>query len=307
MVLHKKRWSLGGLEEPYPAATGNLVLATWLLEYFAGLRGPFLVARLSLGAELSTSVEAELGKNLTQLDALQMNAGVYPRSAARSFLQEYKRSFLNASIAAKFGGTFADAEDFLFRRWCPPGTVFVENRALEPFYFGHKPWSHALRGKRVLVVHPFAKTIQNQYHRQRRLLFPNTSVLPEMAALETVTAYLTLGRTPKPHASWTESLRSLEARIDCSAFDVALLGCGAFGMPLTNFIYSRCHKPAIYIGGALQLLFGIKGNRWKDRPEFHHVFRHNSAWVWPSFPDETPPGAALVEDAAYWGGSVGDR
>jgi len=56
-------------------------------------------------------------------------------------------------------------------------TTFVQHRALEPFYFA-SPWSAELKGKRVLVVHPFKDTIEAQYAK-RQQLWENPNVLPE--------------------------------------------------------------------------------------------------------------------------------
>ena len=49
------------------------------------------------------------------------------------------------------------------------------------------------------------------------------------------------------------------------------------------------------IGGALQLLFGIKGRRW-DR-EFSSIY--NDAWVRPE-ENEKPRNANSVEGGCYW-------
>ncbi|MFM8893296.1 MAG: hypothetical protein ACKOTB_17065, partial [Planctomycetia bacterium] len=54
--------------------------------------------------------------------------------------------------------------------WLPQARR-VHLRHFDPFY-ARKPWTHALAEKRVLVVHPFERTIQSQYPR-RSLLFPD--------------------------------------------------------------------------------------------------------------------------------------
>ena len=41
-------------------------------------------------------------------------------------------------------------------------------------------------------------------------------------------------------------------------FDVALIGCGAYGFPLAAKL-KTAGKQAIHLGGVLQALFGIKG------------------------------------------------
>ena len=51
------------------------------------------------------------------------------------------------------------------------------------------------------------------------------------------------------------------------------------------------------MGGATQILFGIKGRRWEEIPFFQNLI--NEYWVRPSI-DETPSKANLVEDACYW-------
>ncbi len=45
-------------------------------------------------------------------------------------------------------------------------------------------------------------------------------------------------------------------------FDVALVSCGGYGLPICNYIKEQMNKSSIYVGGGLQLLFGVIGNRW---------------------------------------------
>ena len=54
----------------------------------------------------------------------------------------------------------------------------------------------------------------------------------------------------------------MQKEIDKIDFDIAILGCGAYGYPLASYIKS-IGKKAIHIGGATQLIFGIKGKRWE--------------------------------------------
>jgi hypothetical protein len=53
----------------------------------------------------------------------------------------------------------------------------------------------------------------------------------------------------------------------------------------------------IVMGGAIQVMFGIKGGRWERHPVISTFW--NSSWVWPSV-EETPIGAGNVEQACYW-------
>jgi hypothetical protein len=79
-------------------------------------------------------------------------------------------------------------------------------------------------------------------------------------------------------------------------FDVAIVGCGAYGLPLGAFI-KRQGKACIHMGGATQLLFGITGNRWRDMPQFQAL--QTEAWQ-PPLESERPVNWKQVEGGSYW-------
>ena len=84
--------------------------------------------------------------------------------------------------------------------------------------------------------------------------------------------------------------RSLDA--DC---DVYLISCGCYGIALCNELKKQ-GKRAIYVGGILQLLFGLKGQRWDSRSEIN--IHYNKYWKYPS---KKPTNATMVEGGCYWG------
>ena len=58
-------------------------------------------------------------------------------------------------------------------------------------------------------------------------------------------------------------------------------------------------KSAIYVGGVLQMYFGILGNRWlKERPEIVKLYR-NQHWTRPKT-HERPKNSVKVENGCYW-------
>ena len=85
-----------------------------------------------------------------------------------------------------------------------------------------------------------------------------------------------------------------------SRSDVALLGCGAFGMPLAAHARSK-GLSAMYIGGRLPTLFGIVGRYDRTLPQVRR--RMNAHWISP-LPEETPTMArgSNLENHGYWGG-----
>jgi hypothetical protein len=165
------------------------------------------------------------------------------------------------------------------------------------------PWTSYLKGKRVLVIHPFAKTIRQQYEK-RKLLFQDERHLPEFQ-LDVMEPVQGLGdaRGTEKYADWFDALETMYREIDKRAFDIALIGAGSFGMFLGHYI-KKSGRQAVHIGGATQLLFGIKGKRWEETydPAFSLAL-FNEHWVRPS-EEETPQELAEFEKlegiAAYW-------
>ena len=98
-------------------------------------------------------------------------------------------------------------------------------------------------------------------------------------------------------SSWFDALDKMEKDISKIKFDVALIGCGAYGMPLAAFIKLKLHKKSIHIGGTLQLLFGIKGKRWDSSELFRALY--NEYWVRPT-EDLKPQNYKSVENGCYW-------
>ena len=178
-----------------------------------------------------------------------------------------------------------------------PAAVRTSLRSLEPYFFPQKPWSAALAGKKVLVIHPFAESIVRQYRQRQAIWATAPDVLP---GFDLVTIKAPLGFSVNPFADWFGMLHFLEEQMELLAakdgFDVALVGCGAAGIPLA--VHSkRLGKIGIHSGGPTQLLFGIRGGRWDNRPEFQSLF--NDHWIRPR-PDETPEEAATVDHGGYW-------
>lgn len=171
--------------------------------------------------------------------------------------------------------------------------------SLEPF-FSRNPWTKALEGKRVLVVHPFEDTIIRQYH-QREKLFDNADILPEFELL-TYRSVQSLGGSDD-YENWFDALEHMENRIDGLDFDIAIIGCGAYGFPLAAHIKQTGRK-AVHLGGVTQLLFGIRGKRWDNPNNFMCKYGYypdliNEYWCRPD-KSETPTCVGKIEGGCYW-------
>jgi hypothetical protein len=75
-------------------------------------------------------------------------------------------------------------------------------------------------------------------------------------------------------------------------FDIALIGCGAYGLPLAAHV-KKMGKQAIHMGSGVQLLFGIKGKRWDK----HDIY--NRHWISPVMED-VPKQSDRIEGECYW-------
>lgn len=98
--------------------------------------------------------------------------------------------------------------------------------------------------------------------------------------------------------NWFEALDWMCGEVKKHDFDIALIGAGAFGLPLASYV-KQLGKQAVHVGGALQLLFGIRGSRWEEDPGYRLNELLNQHWVRP-LPEERPSGAERVENACYW-------
>ena len=164
---------------------------------------------------------------------------------------------------------------------------------IEP-YSHDDPWTSALEGKKVLVVNPLVDTIRKQYA-IRRSLFLDPSILPDFTLL-TYKPVFEFNREDHSHESWFDALDLMKKDIAAMDFEVVVLGCGPFGMPLAAHAKSL-GRQAIVMGGATQVWFGIRGGRWDGDPFFRGLY--NEHWVYPS-EAETPKNAQSLEDGCYW-------
>lgn len=192
---------------------------------------------------------------------------------------------------------FYEIEDIFINNYTTSATL-IDICSLSPLNINYIPWMRCLKGKKVLVIHPFSDTIYNQYQKRKEIFEKQEIFLPDFTLL-LCKAVQTLQGSPDRNmfSNWFEALQFMEKEICSYDFDIALIGAGAYGMFLGNYI-KNIGKKAIHIGGALQLLFGIKGKRWDISTEITKFY--NDAWVYPCEKDKYN-GYRLVEGGCYYG------
>lgn len=232
-------------------------------------------------------------KNVEQ-DGLFNGAGVFPRNVnlIPGFADVMIKSCAEADL---LGVWFNEYEDLVIEQLMPQLKKVCFLGELEPYSDINNPWSKVLRDQKVLVVHPFAESIRMQFEK-RESLFENKDMLPSME-LKTLKAVQTIaGQRDRRFKNWFAALDYMHEQTRNIDYDIAILGCGAYGMPLAARI-KKDGKKAIHIGGATQILFGIKGRRWDETPTISCLY--NEHWVKP-LEKETPLKAKTIENGCYW-------
>jgi hypothetical protein len=221
---------------------------------------------------------------------MQNWSGFFPPTV--DHIEKFCALMLNVMPQVDILGSWLKQEEFFRNNLKNARRVVLED--LEPF-FCTNPWTRALEGKKVLVVHPFSETIESQYQK-RELLFTD-NLLPKFE-LKTIKAVQSIAGNKTEFADWFEALDSMKAKIDATDYDICILGCGAYGFPLAAHIKAK-GKKAFHLAGATQLLFGIIGKRWETYIVWPYMNLFNEHWVRPG-QNEKPKNASIVEDSCYW-------
>jgi hypothetical protein len=222
-----------------------------------------------------------------------VNAGFFP--ATPEYLARFSTELFgiinNADVMGVWKGNLA-GEEYVLDICCSKARLIGVND-LNPIY-SQEPWTQYLKGKKVLIIHPFEKSIIKQYPKREKL-FENKKILPEFQ-LMTLTPVQSIAGNYKhlPFSNWFEALEHTKREISKLDFDISLIAAGAYGMFLTEYCKS-IGKQSIYMGSFLQLLFGIYGQRWVDEGATFI----NEHWVRPMVA-ETPENAHKVEKGCYW-------
>lgn len=259
---------------------------------------PFMAARFGRTELLSVdevlrSLCMHKKYDYNRLHDLNYNAGFTGKDAVS--YKRFAKVMLNATGCMDFVGVwYNQMENWMCEHYMPAEKTLTR-REVYDFWNYERPFTAALRGKKVVVIHPYTESIEQQYARREKL-FENPNVLPEFV-LRTVQAVQTVGdQNDERFATWFDALEYMYEEAMKEDFDIALIGCGAYGFPLAAKI-KRAGKIAIHMGGVLQILFGIKGRRWDELPDAAALY--NEYWVRPN-ENETVAKNRQVENSCYW-------
>lgn len=258
---------------------------------------PFMMARYG-SVELSIIVKyvtKQMGliKEIPDkhMNVLCNNAGFFPNN--KYLAEKFAELMIESSKQVDLLVAWNDImEDYVIKMFAPQ-TQLIRYASMEPF-LNTNPWSAALEGKKVLVIHPFEESIKHQYSK-REVLFENQKVLPDFE-LKTLKAVQTIAGNLSGFETWFEAFQYMLEKVKGIDFDIAILGCGAYGFPLAAEI-KKMGKQAVHLGGGTQILFGIKGKRWDNVSEIKKLY--NQYWISPN-ESERPKDFNTIEGGCYW-------
>jgi hypothetical protein len=231
---------------------------------------------------------------------LERNAGVFPFDvdSVKAWGEATKEAFQAAdSLAVGWYAPTAQKEKQLLGMW-GWNRKTVALRSLEPYYVNYKSrWTQTLNGRKVCVVSSFAETASQQIEKaiwdpplwsDVQWSFVRTGYAPSLAQ----------GRAgwEESPSCWQEAVEWTVGEVLKTGAEIVVIGCGGLGMAMGARL-KAAGKICLVLGGATQVLFGIKGERWRQHTVIGKLW--NSEWVWPSL-EETPAGASEVEGACYW-------
>lgn len=280
----------------------NLELSNRYLIKLIQKEMPFIITRLGVGSETFVTTQYKQSKRISKslVYTLGNNAGIYCKKVEDviEFCNKYMSAIKNSTALA----TWSQSEMMIHQRLLKPNIPSIHTRVLEPFYLCSEnqiPWSHYLKDKKVLIVSPFVDSIRKQNESGFQIFSDGRKLFLDGQTFVYYKAYNTSAGN-YIHKNWIETFDIMCKDIMNLDFDIALLGCGGYGLPLCDFIKNKLVKSAIYIGGGLQMMFGVMGNRWEKTEYWKNIIKiHNPKFIRPSG-SEILKNCNKVENACYW-------
>ena len=183
---------------------------------------------------------------------------------------------------------------YIANNFCP--NAILAPRAAQPYDSERKlsPWFNGLSKKKVLVISSFSRSIEYQYARKDKLCKYPEWELPDFE-LKTFQMIETQFGNKRGYKNWFEAYDDIKEQILTIDFDVAIIGAGAYGFPLSAEL-RRQKKSVIELCSYTTMMFGIVGQRHID---FGFKEQYGTGeWIRPL---ETPPEYyKKIEGGCYW-------
>jgi hypothetical protein len=286
--------------------TSFLELQRHVLEY-ENLGKKYFIGRLS-GNETSLVGKALCGKVIPQylINDMLHGAGIKFNTTddIKKYVIEYNNAISKSTLLCVWDSQmYIQAEDYyIFIDKIYPNIKKICAHSLEPYYFMCDPeykFNELLNGKKILIISSHIKTIENQ-------LINIDKLFPKKIFGNNV--QFNVYKPPQQNAgnddsnSWGFHLDKMKENLENIKlnefnFDLALVSAGGFGMLISNYIFDKLDSSVIYVGGPLQLFFGINGSRWEN----NKIINDSKNKYWTNVLNEDmPKNPSLCENSCYW-------
>lgn len=257
---------------------------------------PFTVTRYGI-IESALVGKVYYNQSLSEFDRkyTQNNAGIFfkDKYSIDKYCQAYLDSVYRSSLF-----TYYDAFTNLFTKHIINETKMpiAQAQCLEPFYFMDQDsynFDKLIYDMRVLIISSHSDTMKEQVKSNNIDNVFNKKIWNKNNLLF-MKPPVTLGQNHN-NKDWSEHFEEFKTELDKikDKYDIAFVSAGGYGILICDYMLTHHKKSAIYVGGALQILFGIKGARWDSKGYY------NTHWV-NVLPSDTPKNYKTIEDGCYW-------
>lgn len=283
-----------------------------------GLGEKFIIPRIS-GIENNIAVFAKIAREQITIPSdimnyfknvvpvMKNNAGIKLTTveSIMKYSDMYLKAFENADMYCGWEsqGNYINhiAQSHAYMKDAYKSKQIVWSFALDIFHYIYgEPWTQALRGKRILIISPFETSILEKIPVLTKVYQKGDQYVDLFPDCKIVTIKPPQTQADEQSREFDVELADFFKRLDAisDTYDIALVSAGGYGNLICNHIYES-GKSAVYVGGVLQMYFGILGNRWlQERPDIVRLFM-NEHWSRPKM-EEKPKNCEKVEKGCYW-------
>lgn len=238
-------------------------------------------------------------------------SGLYPKNKNNfiDFIDYYAKKLNCMDIMSNWFVTLLKFEEiYIWQKLLQEKPQLVDLPTLECFRSKNRShwWQNHFQNKTILVISPFVDSIEKQLANRDKVwqgawegFWPSNITFKYVKFPH---PYVLLSKEEqRNHAKcWCDLLLDIKNKIkEAGDFDIALIGAGAYSIPLCSFIKKKINRSAFHLGGGLQLMFGVYGNRWNISGDAILKELVNEHWVKPSA-EETPVNYKLQENGCYF-------
>lgn len=234
----------------------------------------FMISRFGWGAEPVITLKSQLDFTkipILEKCILEYNTGIYGITKNDELLKKWVFLYAKAIKSSTAVGMWLndkvttvikDSQLGLIKK----NQILLNAELLDPQFAvlnRKKPWTQSLIKKKVLIISPFVESFKKQLNKNYTVFDGDLEIFKNNQQFVFYKCYNTIAGN-HIHKNWVETLNKMITDINKLDFDIALVSCGGYGNLICDYIYNYMNKSSIYIGGVLQMLFGVTCQRYID-------------------------------------------